>query len=277
MSGRLVVVGTPIGNLADLSPRAVQALTDADVVACEDTRRTGRLLAAAGIGGARLVAVHEHNEAAEAEGIVRRVGAGEVVALVTDAGMPTVSDPGRRVVTAVAAAGLSIEVVPGPTAASAALAISGMPADRYVFEGFLPRKGPERRRRLEALVGEQRTIVVFEAPHRLGRTLVDLAEVLGDRRVVVARELTKLHEEAWRGFLPDAAERAAAEPPRGEHVLVIAGADPPAEATDDEVDAAVGELLAEGRSTKDAAAEVADRLGVRRRRAYQRALRLSSG
>ena len=272
---RLLVVGTPIGNLDDLAPRAAAALAGADTIACEDTRRTGRLLAAAGIDAPRLLAVHEHNEAAGAEEVVRRLDAGEVVALVTDAGMPAVSDPGRRVVAAAARAGYPVEVVPGPSAISAALAVAGLPAERFVFEGFLPRKGAERQRRLAALGAEERTVVLYEAPHRLARTLADLAERLGDREVVVARELTKLHEEVWRGYLADAAERAEAEAPRGEHVLVIRGSPPPAAASDAELDDLLTAHLADGLSTRDAAAEAAARLGVPRRRAYSRAVRLS--
>jgi 16S rRNA (cytidine1402-2'-O)-methyltransferase len=272
---RLLVVGTPIGNLDDLSPRAAAVLARADTIACEDTRRTGRLLATAGIDAPRLLAVHEHKEAAGAEEVVRRLDAGEVVALVTDAGMPAVSDPGRRVVAAAARAGYPVEVVPGPSAVSAALAVAGLPGDRFVFEGFLPRKGSERTRRLAALAGDPRTVVLYEAPHRLARTLADLAEQVGDREVVVARELTKLHEEVWRGFLVDAAERAEAEAPRGEHVLVIRGAPPPAAASDAELDELLAAHLADGLSTRDAASEAAAQLGVPRRRAYSRAVELS--
>ena len=195
MSGAaLVLVGTPIGNLGDLSPRAVEALSSADVVVCEDTRRTGRLLAAAGVKARRLMAAHEHNEAAAAASVVDRLRAGETVAVVTDAGMPGVSDPGERLVAAAVAAGFEVRVVPGPTAAVAALVASGLPTGRFAFEGFLPRRGSERGERLTAVATDARTVVLYEAPHRLARTLADLVEVCGgDRRIAIGRELTKLH------------------------------------------------------------------------------------
>src|SRR5664279_3441816 len=191
----LVVIGTPIGNLGDLSPRVVEVLRDADVIACEDTRRTRKLLSHAGIAAdGRLRAVHAHNEAQEAERIVEEVRAGRTVAYATDAGMPGVSDPGARVVLACRQAGLAVQVVPGPSAALAALVLSGFPADRFVFEGFLPRKGRPRVERLDEIATEPRTVVLFEAPNRVAATLDDLVAVCGDSRLVcVAREITKLH------------------------------------------------------------------------------------
>ncbi len=268
--GRLVLVGTPIGNLGDLSPRAVEALRDADVVAAEDTRRTRALLSHAGVpGGRRLVAVHDHNERARAVELVDAIRGGATVALVTDAGMPTVADPGERLVRACVTAGLTVEVVPGPSAVLAALAVSGLPADRFAFEGFLPRKGPARRARLAELAREPRTTVCFESPHRLAETLEELAAVLGpQRRVVLARELTKLHEEVFRGTLAEALEHVTASPPRGEQVIVLGGAPPVPDATDDDVRAEASAAVAAGLSAKDAAAQVAARLGVSRRRAY---------
>jgi 16S rRNA (cytidine1402-2'-O)-methyltransferase len=269
--GRLVLVGTPIGNLGDLSPRAVEALRAADVIAAEDTRRTRALLTHAGVpGGRRLVAVHEHNERSRAAELVEEMRHGATVALVTDAGLPGVSDPGERVVRACVDAGLAVEVVPGPSAALAGLVVSGLPSARFAFEGFLPRKGPARRERLAEIARDPRTTVVFEAPHRLRETLGDLAEVCGpNRRVVVARELTKLHEEVFRGTLAEALERVVTTEPRGEHVVVLAGAAPRAtEATDDDVETEARAALAAGLSTKDAATQVAARLGVSRRRAY---------
>ncbi len=265
-----MLVGTPIGNLGDLSPRAIEALRGADVIAAEDTRRTRALLTHAGVpGGRRLVAVHEHNERSRAVELVEEMRRGATVAMVTDAGLPGVSDPGERVVRACVDAGLPVEVVPGPSAALAALVVSGLPGARFAFEGFLPRKGPARRERLAELARDPRTTVVFEAPHRLLDTLRDLAEVCGGhRRVVVARELTKLHEEVWRGTLAEAVERAAGGP-RGEYVVVVAGADARAtDATDEDVETEARAALAAGVSTKDAAAQVAARLGVSRRRAY---------
>jgi 16S rRNA (cytidine1402-2'-O)-methyltransferase len=266
----LVLVATPIGNMGDLAPRAAAALAGADVICCEDTRRTGRLLQLAGIERrAPLVRVDDHTEAARVAEVVDRLRRGERVVVVTDAGTPGVADPGERLVAAAVAEGLPVEVVPGPSAAIAALVASGLPTSRWVFEGFLPRKGAARAGRLAELVGERRTIVVFESPHRAARTLADLADVLGaERRVAVGRELTKLHEEVRRSTLAEAAAWAAAKEPAGELVLVVAGApasSPPSEA---EVERAVAAALAEGLSARDAAARVAGDLGVPRRAAY---------
>lgn len=269
MSGRLVVVGTPIGNLGDLSPRASEMLGDADVIACEDTRRTGRLLSAAGITAPKLVVVNEHTETAAASSLVERVQDGATVVLVTDAGMPSVSDPGAGVVAAMVDAGLDVSVVPGPTAASAALAASGLPSARWVFEGFLPRKGSGRTERLRALAIEQRTAILYEAPHRMVRTVDDLASVCaGERRVVFGREITKLHEEWFRGTLDEAVVRLGEHEPRGEFVIVLDGAAPPPEATDDDLRAALAAERASGASTRDAVAAVTERFGVAKRRVY---------
>jgi 16S rRNA (cytidine1402-2'-O)-methyltransferase len=268
VSGALVLVGTPIGNLGDLSPRAVDALTAAAVIACEDTRRTGRLLVHAGITERRLVMLNEHNEVERGAELVDRMSAGETVALVTDAGMPAISDPGERLVAAAVRAGLAVEVVPGPSAGITALAVSGLPTGRFVFEGFLPRKGSARARRLADLAEEARTIVLYEAPHRLQRTLGDLADALGrDRGVVVARELTKLHEELWRGTLGDA--QIWAENPRGEIVIVVAGAPDPEPPDDQALVAALEARLAAGASKRDAVDAVSGETGISRRRVYE--------
>ncbi|MCU1373824.1 MAG: hypothetical protein JWO68_1110 [Actinomycetia bacterium] len=266
----LVLVGTPIGNLEDLPPRAVRTLAEADVVLCEDTRRTGRLLQAAGVHAKKLVAVHDHNEAGQIGMVLDRLGKGELVAVVSDAGMPGISDPGERLVRAAADAGFEIQVVPGPSAAVTGLVASGLPAGRFVFEGFLPRSGSGRTERLAALAGERRTIVLYEAPHRIVRMLAELAAALGgDRRVALARELTKLHEETWRGTLAEAMARAEEVEPRGEYVVVVDGADAPPEADDAELAAAVARRVAGGTSTRDAVAEVADVYGVPKRRVYE--------
>ncbi|MEN3273552.1 MAG: rRNA (cytidine1402-2-O)-methyltransferase [Actinomycetota bacterium] len=268
-AGRLVLVGTPIGNLGDLSPRAVDALRDAELVVCEDTRHTGRLLQAAGVTARKLLAAHDHNEAAQIGTVLERLRAGETVAIVTDAGMPGISDPGERMVRAAAEAGIEVVVVPGPSAAIAALVLSGLATGRFVFEGFLPRAGSGRTERLAALAGEDRTIVLYEAPHRVARTLADLAATMGGaRRVAIGRELTKLHEEVWRGTLEDAVSHVAAVAPRGEHVLVVDGAPPVEPASDAELSAAVARLLADGVSTRDAVAEVASTFDVPKRRVY---------
>ena len=274
--GRVVVVGTPIGNLGDLSPRAVAALEGADVVACEDTRRSGRLLQHAGVPGKRLVRLDDHTEAAVTADLVARAAAGERVALVSDAGLPGLSDPGAVLVAAAWSAGVAVEVVPGPFAAAVGLVGSGMlePSGRFCFEGFLPRKGPARRTRIAALVGEERTTVLYEAPHRLRSTLEDLRDALGaDRGVALCRELTKLHEETWRGSLGDAVARCAEVEPRGEFVVVLAGAEPPPDATDDELRRALDRELGTGASRRDAAATVAARFDV----APNRVKRLLSG
>jgi len=271
--GVLVLVGTPIGNLGDLSPRAVEALAAADAICCEDTRRTGRLLQHAGVErkGALMV-VNEHTEAREVDGVLARLARGERVAVVSDAGMPGISDPGERLVRAAIDAGHVVEVVPGPSAALAALVASGLPTGRFVFEGFLPRKGSGRTERLAAVAAERRTVVLYEAPHRLPRTLADLASVCGDDRpVAVARELTKLHEEVWRGTLGEAAAWAVERSPRGELVVVLDRA-PAAPPPDDALVDALSVELAAGSSARDAARAVAARLGVPRRHAYDLAV-----
>lgn len=267
--GALVLVATPIGNLGDLSPRAVAALASADAVACEDTRRTGRLLQHAGVAGKRLLVVNDHTEAARVPDVLARLAAGERVAVVTDAGTPGISDPGERLVRAAAEAGHVVEVVPGPAALVAGLVASGLPTGRFVFEGFLPRKGSGRSERLAELATERRTVVLYEAPHRLAATLADLERTFGAaRRVAVARELTKLHEQVWRGNLADAAAWAADASPKGEMVLVVDGADDAPPAGDEAVQAALRSLLDAGRSKRDAVAEVASTLGVPKRHVY---------
>jgi 16S rRNA (cytidine1402-2'-O)-methyltransferase len=275
--GVLVLVGTPIGNLGDLTPRAAEALRSADAICCEDTRRTGRLLLHAGVERPRLVVVNDHTEAREVPGVVARLRRGERVAVVSDAGMPGISDPGERLVRAAVAAGHAVEVVPGPSAALAALVTSGLPAGRFVFEGFLPRKGSGRTERLGAVASEPRTVVLYEAPHRLARTVADLVEACGpDRRVAVARELTKLHEEVWRGPLGDALAWARAAAPKGEIVLVLEGAPAPGPPDDGAVVDALRDELAAGATARDAARAVAARLGVPRRRVYDLATRLAA-
>jgi 16S rRNA (cytidine1402-2'-O)-methyltransferase len=270
-SGLLVLVATPIGNLGDLSPRAVDVLRTADVIAAEDTRRTRALLTHAGLSaGRRLRAVHGHNERSQTAKIVEEVRSGARVAYVTDAGMPGVSDPGERLVRACVDAGLAVEVVPGPSAVLTALVLSGFPTERFVFEGFLPTRGRDRENRLAAIKREERTIVLFEAPHRLLRTLGDLAEVCGEhRRAAVARELTKLHEEVWRGTLHDAVEHFGRTGPRGEIVVVVEpGDEGAAEPTDDELACEALALVRAGMSTREAADRLAARFRVSRRRAY---------
>ncbi len=269
LSGCLILVGTPLGNLSDLSPRAVEALSGADVVCCEDTRRTGRLLAHFGVRAPELRVVNDHTEERAVVDVMARLGRGQRIAVVSDAGMPGLSDPGERLVAAAVEAGFSVEVVPGPSAAVTALVLSGLATGRFVFEGFLPRKGSARTARLAAVASEERTVVLYEAPHRVARTLTDLLAACGpQRRVVLARELTKLHEETWRGTLAEAVARLDDVAPRGEYVMVLDGAPPPAEITDEAIVAALASARADGTSTRDAVAEVAAALGVAKRRVY---------
>ncbi|HMC43688.1 MAG TPA: 16S rRNA (cytidine(1402)-2'-O)-methyltransferase [Acidimicrobiales bacterium] len=273
--GTLVLVSTPIGNLGDLSPRAAATLARVGVIACEDTRHTRRLLTHAGVSGKELLAVHDHNEAAQVDHVLRLLDRGVDVAVVTDAGTPAISDPGARLVAAAAAAGARVEAVPGPSALVAALVVSGLPSDRFCFEGFLPRKGRERVQRLQAIAAERRTTVLYEAPQRVPATLADLSAACGPLRgVAVARELTKLHEEVWRGTLEDALAWVAETAPRGEHVLVVGGAPEPEPASDEEVTTALRAKLGRGLPAKEAIPLVAAELGVPKRRVYEASVRI---
>jgi 16S rRNA (cytidine1402-2'-O)-methyltransferase len=258
VSGRLVVCPTPIGNLEDVTLRVLSALRDADVVACEDTRRTRVLLDRYGVT-ARLVSYHEHNEQARASELVRRMREGEVVALVSDAGMPLVSDPGYLLVRGCVAAGLPVEVLPGPSAAITALVASGMPAEEWHFHGFLPRKRGELRRVLTEPAG---TLVAFESPRRVAATLSLLAEAEPDREVAVCRELTKAHEEIVRGTARELAARYADAPPRGEVVLVLGPAQsPPAASVEPAGLDALRRLVDAGAHPRKAAGVVAELTG----------------
>ena len=268
MRGRLYLVGTPIGNLGDLTERARETLAEVDLVAAEDTRRTGKLLAHLGIK-ARMVSLFEGNERERTERLLGELRGGAQVALVSDAGMPSVSDPGFRLVRACAAEGIDVRVVPGPSAVTAALAISGLPTDRWAFEGFLPRKVGERRARLRDLAGDSRTLVLFESSRRLVATLRDVLNALGDREVAVARELTKLHEEVVRGPVSQVLEALEGSEPRGEVVVVLGGAQatpPPFDALVDEA----RELAAGGMRKREAAADVARRRGGSANAIYER-------
>jgi 16S rRNA (cytidine1402-2'-O)-methyltransferase len=272
MSGRLFLVGTPIGNLGDITERAKETLAGVDVVAAEDTRRTGRLLSRFGIKRP-LVSLFEGNEAERTAELLTRLRGGKDVGLVTDAGMPLISDPGYRLVRACVDEGIDVRVVPGPSAVTAALAVSGLPGDRFVFEGFLPRKAGDRRERLRSLAGERRTIVVFESPVRLETLLRDVLEEMGDRRAAVARELTKLHEEVLRGRVSEVLARTGGTELKGEVVVVIEG-----RATGDEV--TLAELVVEARRLVDdgmrkraAASSVAKRHGASANAIYEALIR----
>ena len=270
-TGLLVLAATPIGRVADAPPRLAEELAAADVVAAEDTRRLRRLAADLGVTvTGRVVSYFEGNEASRTAGLVEALEAGERVLLVSDAGMPSVSDPGFRLVAAAVERDLEVTAVPGPSAVLTALAVSGLPVDRFCFEGFLPRKAGERSRRLAALAAEERTMVFFEAPHRTEAALLAMAESFGGaRRGAVCRELTKTHEEVRRGGLADLAGWAA-DGVRGEVTIVVAGA---AAASVDELDAAtladrVAAAEAEGLSRRDAIKEVARRTGIGKRDVY---------
>jgi 16S rRNA (cytidine1402-2'-O)-methyltransferase len=258
MSGRLVVCPTPIGNLEDVTLRALSALRDADVIACEDTRRTRVLLDRYGVSG-RLVSYHEHNEHERARELVQRMRDGGVVALVSDAGMPLVSDPGYVLVRECVAAGLAVEVLPGPSAVLAALVAAALPADHWRFAGFLPRK----RAALERELRGSETLVAFESPRRVGATLAVLAELDPDRPVAVCRELTKVHEEVVRGRAADVAARFAGAAPKGEIVLVVGGSSvSPEDADREAAREAVARLVAAGAKRREAAKVVAGLTGV---------------
>ena len=221
--GVLYLVGTPIGNLADISERAKKVLSEVDFIAAEDTRNSAKLLLCLGIKG-ELVSYHEHNKRVAGERLIARLLAGESCALITDAGMPAISDPGEDVVALAADAGIKVSVVPGPCAAVSALAMSGLPTGRFAFDGFLPVKGKERRERIEALSHEARTAILYEAPHKLVTTLTDLCDALGgERRISLCRELTKLNEEVLRFTLAEAVKYYSEREPRGEYVLILDG------------------------------------------------------
>ncbi len=273
MTGTLLLVGTPIGNLGDLSARAVEALRGCALICCEDTRHTAKLLSHAGITGIRRAVANEHTEAARVDEVVGLLASGHNVAVVTDAGMPGVSDPGMHLVRAALDAGHRVSAVPGPVALVMALVLSGFDTTRFVFEGFLPRSGRDRTERLTEVATERRTTVLYEAPHRMARTVADLATACGpDRRVALARELTKLYEDVWRGTLADAVTHLAAEPPRGEFVVVVEGAPQMVAASDEHITALLREELQQGADRRTAIANVMAHTGAAKKRVYDLAL-----
>ncbi len=273
--GRLVVIGTPIGNLGDITDRARDTLGAVDLIACEDTRRTGRLLQLLGLDKKPLLVVNEHTEHQAASEVVRRISEGASVALVSDAGMPGISDPGQRTIRTVLDADQAVEILPGPTALITALVASGLATGRFVFEGFLARKGRERSEQLDQIAVERRTVVFYESPKRVAATLQDLARVCGeDREVAVARELTKLHEEVVRGTLSEVIGVLGDASPRGEFVVVLAGAgDTAVTWTDDDLRTRLDRHRADGASTRDAVLAVVEESGVEKRRVYALATR----
>ena len=273
VAGKLYLVPTPIGNLGDISRRAAETLSAVDFIAAEDTRVTVKLLNHLELKKP-MVTYHRHNCDTAGPAILRRLEAGESCALVTDAGTPGISDPGEDLVALCAAAGVRVESIPGPCALTAALSVSGLPTARFVFEGFLPMNKKNRKARLDALAREERTMIFYEAPHKLRATLDDLAAALGpNRRIALCRELTKLHEEVVRTTLGEAVSRYGSQEPRGEFVLVAAGC-PPQTGSGDEDAALVRteELRRTGLPLKEAAARAAEEFGVKKRALYNRAL-----
>ena len=270
----LWLVATPIGNMEDLPPRAVEVLRAARVVCCEDSRRSGSLLKRISAFPERLIVANDHTEFEIVGHVIELLASGAVVAFVSDAGTPGISDPGERVVRAVIDAGHAVHAVPGPAAFVMAAILSGLPTARIAFDGFLPRSGAERRERITEVARERRTVVLYEAPHRLRRTLDDLVAACGEsRRVALARELTKLHEDTWRGTLGEAVLHGATVEPRGEYAIVIEPA-PSAtvEPTDDDIRRELSARTSTGLSTRDAVDEVTVALGVPRKRVYTLAL-----
>jgi 16S rRNA (cytidine1402-2'-O)-methyltransferase len=261
VSGRLFLVGTPIGNLGDASPRVRETLASVDVIAAEDTRRTGRLLQGFGVK-ASLVSLFDANERERSDELLRHLRQGRSVAIVSDGGMPLVSDPGYRVVTAAIAEGIDVRVVPGPSAVVAALVVSGLPTDRFAFEGFVSKRPGERMRRLESVRHDPRTLLYFESPLRVHTTLRDMLVAFGDRRVAVCREITKMHEEVTRGRISEVLAALGERELKGEIVIVVEGErTPPAPDLDRIVDEA-RTLVADGMRTRDAARTVAERHGI---------------
>jgi 16S rRNA (cytidine1402-2'-O)-methyltransferase len=275
--GILYLVGTPIGNLEDITLRAIRILQEVDLIAAEDTRRTGKLLQHLQIKTPQI-SYHQHNQTERKEELLDGLQAGKTIALVTDAGMPGISDPGYEIVKAAIASDILVVPIPGVTAAITALAASGLPTDRFVFEGFLPAKGKQRSERLDVLKSETRTLIIYEAPHRLLSTLMDLGAVLGeDRQIVLARELTKLHEEWWRGTIGEAiATYSQTRQTKGEYTLVVAGEQLTQNPilSEAELKAELRQLLQQGMSRSQASRHLAQLTSQSRRRIYQLALEL---
>ncbi len=269
MAGVIYLVATPIGNLEDITLRALRTLREADLIACEDTRHTGRLLSHFEIEKP-LVSYLDHNEAARAKELVERAENGESIAVVSDAGAPGISDPGFRVAQAAIAAGVRVVAIPGPSAAVTALTASGLPTDRFRFEGFLPPRKAKRRSALEALRLETSTVVLYESPHRIVDVLRDIATIFVDRRLVVAREMTKLHEEFLRGSAEELVAELAARPAvKGEFVLLISGAESAQPVNETPLESRVSELIGDGVARMDAIKQAARERGMSKREAYQ--------
>ncbi|MDD2361956.1 MAG: 16S rRNA (cytidine(1402)-2'-O)-methyltransferase [Oscillospiraceae bacterium] len=270
MAGKLILVGTPIGNLSDMSPRAIKALQDCDFIAAEDTRVTIKLLNHFEIKKP-MVSYYEHNKRERGSQICSRIEAGESCALVTDAGMPAISDPGEELVGLCMERGIQVGVVPGPSALITALAVSGLPTGRFTFEGFLSMNRKNRKEHLQSICDERRTLIFYEAPHKLTATLNDLYKALGDRKTAIVRELTKLHEEVIRTTLSKAVVRFSEETPKGEIVLIIEGAPPPAVPvfTVRQAASLAAEFMEQGMSASEAAKHAAAKTGVKKGDIYR--------
>lgn len=271
MAGVLYIVATPIGNLEDVTLRALRLLKEVDLIAAEDTRHTRKLLDHYGIA-TPLTSCHEHNEKTKARDLVARLERGENVALVSDAGTPTLSDPGYRLVRQAVEAGVNVVPVPGPSALTAALGASGLPTDRFVFEGFLPAKKRERRERLNRLREETRTLVFYEAPHRIKESLADLLEILGDRELVLGREITKVYEEFIRGRLSEVIVRVGHKEPRGEMTLVVTGVEQESAPGEDRIKTEIQRLQRKGLRVKEIAEILGEKFSCSKREVYRLAL-----
>jgi 16S rRNA (cytidine1402-2'-O)-methyltransferase len=275
VAGILYVVATPIGNLEDISLRALRILKEADLIAAEDTRHTRILLSHYDIR-TPLTSYHEHNEKTQAPKLVERLQRGENIALVSDAGTPAISDPGYRLVVQALGAGLRVTPLPGPSAVAAVLSASGLPTDRFIFEGFLPSKQQERETKLQALRNESRTLIFYEAPHRLKESLTDMQRILGDRAIVIAREVSKVHEEFLRGTIDGVISQLAEREVKGEITIVVHGATGQVQVSGDELESEIRRLADEGLGVKQISELLGQRYGLAKRAVYQLALRLRS-
>ena len=275
----LVVIGTPIGNLGDISERAIKELREADLICCEDTRRTGKLLNLLNINPRPdLEVLNEHTEEKRANGILNRITAGLRVALVTDAGMPGIADPGQYLIKSAIDHEINLEIVPGPTAGIVALIASGLPTSRFVFEGFIPRKGEERQRRIEEIARDDKTTVIFESGKRIERTIQDLLNICGDeRKAIIARELTKMHEEIQRGTLRHLQTKMSDISTKGEFVLILSGISEDHYVSDSLLKEELQEIIGSGKSKRDAVKELTSKYQLSKRRVYDLSIEISVG
>jgi 16S rRNA (cytidine1402-2'-O)-methyltransferase len=275
MAGALYIVATPIGNLEDITLRALRILKEVDVIAAEDTRHTQHLLSHYGIQ-TPLTSYHEHNERAKAPALIERIKNGEDLALVSDAGTPAISDPGYRLVIEAIRAGIRVVPLPGASALAAVLSVSGLPTDRFLFEGFLPAKKQERKAKLQALRSESATLVCYEAPHRLIDALNDIGQILGDREIVVAREVTKIYEEFLRGKVSEVIDRLAEREIKGEITIVVHGSTGEAPLSEEQLKAEILRLVRDGTGVKEVSELLGERFGLAKREVYRLALEIKS-